>query len=228
MTMVAISRQDLDRIVSSVNSVSVVGSCDVSRRERLKQMSDSRVAGWTDTLSAKRKAKLEWKAEKARQDEEQRKLQDAKDAERHHTVRMKTLEHADKLLREQTEKLRQFRSQQMLVETIDTRDGQLKEQEEKHKKENAMEELWHMAVMENIQKAEEKSKREMEREKQRAMKLADDLRRQRDEKEARIREQQQRKLEEEAEFIKRIKRDELAAEQVRFHTVSLDLITAGC
>ena len=214
MAMVAISRKDLDRITSYVDNQSIVGSCDPSRREQLKQLSDARVAGWTDTLAAKRKAKLEWKAEKARQDEEQRKVQDAKDAARHQNVRIETLQNADRLMLEQTEKVRQFRSQQMLVDTVETRDAQSKEQEEKKRKEDAMEHLWHMAVMENMQKAEEKSKREQEREKQLSLKLAEDQRLQRDEYAARIQKEQQHKLEEEKNLIEKMSKDDSEALKV--------------
>ena len=35
------------------------------------------------------------------------------------------------------------------------RRAQLREQEERRKKDSAMEELWHLAVMDNVQKAEE-------------------------------------------------------------------------
>lgn len=218
MAMVAISRDDLNRIVSSINNPNNIlggSSCDnnMPRKEQLKQLSDSRVAGWTDTLAAKRKAKLDWKAEKARQDEEQRIIQDAKDAARHQQARAEKLGSADRLIREQTEKVRQFRSQQMLVETIDTRDSQLKEQEEKRKKESAMEELWHMAVMENIQKAEQKSKKKIEQGKQKSLELAEDLRRQREEREQRIREQEQHKRDEEVSTINKIVMDESAAEK---------------
>lgn len=209
-----ISRKDLDRIASSVGSQSNTESCDVTRKERLKQLSDSRVAEWNDTLAAKSKAKLEWKKDKTRQEEEQRRLQDAEDAERRQISRMEALENAEKLLREQTEKVRQFRQQQMLVETLDTRDGQLKEQEDKRKKKTAMEELWHKAVMDDIQKAEKTSKEEMDKDKQRSMELAMDLRRQRDEREERIREQQRRKQEEEDHIIQKIAIDDLSAEKV--------------
>ena len=83
-----ISRKDLDRIASSVSSPSnAAESCDVTRKEKLKQLSDSRVAGWTDTLAAKCKAKLDWKEDKARQEEVQRRLQDAEDTVGRRTAR---------------------------------------------------------------------------------------------------------------------------------------------
>mmetsp|Transcript_12208 Transcript_12208/g.28753 ORF Transcript_12208/g.28753 Transcript_12208/m.28753 type:complete len:181 (+) Transcript_12208:557-1099(+) len=155
-TITMVTREDIDRMMSSVGGVQ--GNCPTeaplkSKREHLKQKSDARVTGWTDTLAAKRKAKLDWKADKARQDEEQRKVQDAKDAARHQRVRAVTLSNADKLIREQTERVRQFRSQQMLVDTIDTRDRQLEEKKARRKSEEAMEELWHLAVMDDLQTA---------------------------------------------------------------------------
>jgi hypothetical protein len=211
-----ISRKDLDRIVSSVGSQSNGHSeyCGVTRKEMLKQLSDSRVAGWTDTLAAKCKAKLEWKEDKARQEEERRKLQDAEDAERGQKLRIETLRNAETLLREQTEKVRQFRQQQLLVETLYTRDNQLKEQEEKLKTQTAREELWHKAIMDDVQMAEQKSKEKVEKDKQRSTELAMDLRRQRDEREERIRAQQRKKREEEGHIIQKIARDESAAEKV--------------
>ena len=219
-----ISRKDLDRISSSVSSPSNSESSDVTRKEKLKQLSDSRVAGWTDTLAAKCKAKLEWKEDKARQEEEQRRLQDAEDAERRRISRMDALDNAERLLREQTEKVRQFRQQQMLVETLDTRDNQLEEQVEKRKNTAALEELWHKAVMDDIQKVERKSKQETEKDKQRSMDLAMDLRRQRDEREERIRAHQRRKREEEGHMIQKIAIDDLSAEKVGINSApSVDM-----
>jgi hypothetical protein len=209
-----IFRKDLDRIASSVSSRSNAESCDAKRREKLKQLSDSRVAGWTDTLASKCKAKLEWKEDKARQEEEQRRLQDAEDDERRRITRMEAIDNAERLLREQTEKVRQFRQQQMLVDTLDARDDQLKEQVEERKNKIALEESWHKAVMNDIQKAEQKSKQEMKTDKQRSMDLAMDLRLQRDEREERIRAQQRRKREEEGQLIQKIAIDDLSAEKV--------------
>ena len=215
-TITIVTREDIDRMMSSVGVGR--GNCPTalpSKREHLKQMSDARVTGWTDTLAAKRKAKLDWKADKARQDEEQRRVQDAKDAARHQRVRAVTLSNADRLIREQTERVRQFRSQQMLVDTLDTRDRQLEEKKARRKSEEAIEELWHLAVMDDIQKAEEKSKRETEAEKKRSLDLAEDLRRQREERQERIHLQQQAKREEEILTIRRISEDEAEKEKVR-------------
>ena len=231
MAMVSISRSGLDRLLQANvdgfgNGSSSSHNTTLSRKEQLKQLSNTRVAGWTDTLAAKRKAKLDWKAAKARQKEDQRQIQDVKDVERRQRMRMDTLGNADRLLQEQTEKVRQFRSQQMLVETIDTRDTQLKEREEKNKQESAMEELWHMAVMENIHKSEQKSKKEMELEKKRSKDLAEDLKRQRDERETRIREHHHSKREEEVATIRQIAMDESAAEKAELQQKNERIIKA--
>jgi hypothetical protein len=212
----AISRKELDRIVSSArgqSNVEIIG--DLPRREKLKQLSNARVAGWTDTLQAAYKAKLDWKAEKCRREEEQRMAQDAEFAAQREVMRMNTLNNAEKLRQEQTERMRQFRSQQMLVDTLHTRNEQLKEHDERNRKESMDENLWHAAVVQNIQKVEEETKTQLENEKLRSMELALNLRQQREEREELIRARQQRKRDEEAAIIQKIAIDELAAEKVR-------------
>lgn len=211
----AISRKELNRIISSAHGQSSVGIDELPRREKLKQLSDARVAGWTDTLHAAYKAKLDWKAEKFRREEEQRMAQDAEYAAEREVMRTNTLKNAERLLKEQTERIRQFRSQQMLVDTLHTRNEQLKEREEKKRQESMNENLWHSTVVQHIQKVELEAKNETEDEKQRSLELALNLKSQREEREERLRAQQERKRDEEAAIIQRIAIDELVAEKVR-------------
>jgi len=211
----AISRKELNRIISSAHGQSSVGIDELPRREKLKQLSDARVAGWTDTLHAAYKAKLDWKAEKFRREEEQRMAQDAEYAAEREVMRTNTLKNAERLLKEQTERIRQFRSQQMLVDTLHTRNEQLKEREEKKRRVSMNENLWHSTVVQHIQKVELEAKNETEDEKQRSLELALNLKSQREEREERLRAQQERKRDEEAAIIQRIAIDELVAEKVR-------------
>lgn len=211
----SVSRKELDRIISSVRSQSSVGKDDLPRREKLKQLSNARVAGWTDTLQAAHKAKLNWKAEKSLREEEQRMAQVAEFAAQREVTRLETLKNAEKSLREQTERIRQFRSQQMLIDTLHTRDEQLKELEEKNRRKALDENLWYTTVMTNSRKVEEESKNEREKEKQRSMDLALNLRKQKEEQEERIRTRRERKRDEEAAIIQKIATDDLAAEKVR-------------
>ncbi|KAL7440238.1 hypothetical protein ACHAXH_008137 [Discostella pseudostelligera] len=222
----AISRKELNRIISSAHGQSSVGIDEVPRRDKLKQLSDARVAGWTDTLHAAYKAKLDWKAEKIRREEEQRMAQDAECAAEREVMRMNTLKNAEKLLQEQTEKIRQFRSQQMLVDTLHTRNEQLKEHDEKKRKESMNENLWHAAVVEHIQKVELEAKNETEKEKQRSLELALNLKSQREEREERLRVQQQRKRDEEAAIIQRIAIDELTADKAELEQKSERILKA--
>ncbi len=217
----AISRKELSRIISSAHGHSNAGSYELTRREKLKELSNARVAGWNDTLQAAYKAKLNWKAEKLRREEEERTAQDAEFAAQQEVQRMETLKNAEKLLQEQTERIRQFRSQQMLVDTLHTRNEQLKKLDEKRRKETLDENLWHAIVVRNIEKDEIESKNEVEKEKQRSMELALNLRRQRDEQVERICAQQQKKRDEEAALIQKRAIDELAAEKVRIVHVHL-------
>lgn len=187
-------------------------------QDQLKQISDLRVTGWKDTLAAKRKARLEWKADKDRQEEEQRKLQDAKEAALQKRVRNEILQNADKLIWEKTEKVRQFRSQQMLVDTLTARDSQIKEKEEKRKKDSEEEKKWHLAKTKCIQEAEQKSMHDLHNEKQKARDFAEDLKRQRDEAEEQRRIHHQHKRQEEELIIKKMAADDLAAERVSNHS----------
>ncbi|KAL7509135.1 hypothetical protein ACHAXN_006200 [Cyclotella atomus] len=213
--MATISRNDLNRILSSVecNQRNETSNSNIPRREQLKEISDNRVAGWKDTLEATRKAKIEWKAEKERLEEERRKQQDLQEAALREKQRLETLAHADQLLREQTEKLRQFRSQVMLVETLDTRDSQIKENEERRIREAEAEKQCHLGVMNNIQEAEKKSLANAEIAARKAKELADDLQRQRDQRAELIHQQQQRKRAEEEAIIRKIAADDAAAEK---------------
>ena len=214
MAVNVISREDLNRIISTVEGNQSTESCDASRREQLKQISDSRVAGWKDTLAATRKAKIEWKAEKARQEEEKRKVLDAEEAAIREKQRRDSLSHANRLLREQTEKLRQFRSQQMLVEAFNTRDFQIKEKEQRRIREAEAEKKHHHAIMKNIQEAEKKALAKAEIEARKSKELAEDLQRQRDQRTEQTRTQNQRKRAEEEALIRKIAMDEAAAEQL--------------
>ena len=211
--MACISRNDLNRILSRVEGNNNAESCDVSRKEQLKQISDARVAGWKDTLAATRKTKIEWKAEKARQEEEKRLKQDAKEAALRERQRLETLARADHLLREQTQQLRHFRSQQMLVESLNTRDSQVKSKEEQRIQEAEEEKKWHLEIMKNTKEAEKKALSNAEIEILKAKELAEDLRRQRDQRAEMIRQQQEHKRAEEDAIVRKNAMDDAAAEE---------------
>ena len=211
-----LSKNDLDRIVSSVNSPTSASKAPETslRKEQLKKISDDRVAKWEDTLLAKANQKLARKADKAREEEEQRRLQDIEDARLRENARVEAVKNAEKLLAETTERVRKFKAQQLLVNTLDTRDLQMKEQEEILSRKIAMEKEYHERVMHDLRIAEDKIKQMEETNNQRSMELAIDLRKQRVERDERIRAQQQRQREEEEHVIQKIANDDKQAEKV--------------
>jgi hypothetical protein len=211
----AIGRNDLDRI-RSMSSSDESRDQYSSRREQLKQLSDSRVAGWEDTLTAKRKAKLEWKAEKAKKEEHHQQALDAEEASLQQLARIKSLQHADSLLLEQSDRVRNFRSQQLLVETLNERDEQIKQKAETRKKNIEEEKLWHRVIMDDIASSEQKRKIELARERQKSIELANDLAMQRQEREKQLRLENQRKQQEEKNMIQQIARESKAAEKAEF------------
>ena len=211
--MTSISQSDLSRILSSIDGNKSMDSCGISRREELKQKSDTRVAGWNDTLAATRKAKIEWKAKRIHDEEEKRKQQDLEEAVLCEKRRLEALAHADHLLREQKEKVRHFRSQQKLVETLDTRDSQIKAKEDRRIHEAAAEKQWHIEVMRNIQEAERKALIDAEIRARKSKKLADDLHLQRKQHVESVRMQQQCKRVEEEAMVAKNAMDDAAAEK---------------
>ena len=207
--MNTIGRGDLDRIRYS-SSVEDKDHNIVRRREHLKQLSDSRVAGWEDTLAAKRKARLEWKYEKAKREEQRQQALDAEEVKMQEKERIDRLQHADSLIMEQTEKVRNFRSQQLLVETLNERDKQVLQKEERRKKVTEEEKLWHRTVMNDIKNSEQKRKVDVARERQKSMELAKDLSSQKQERERQLQLESHHRQEEEKDTIRKIAEDNKA------------------
>jgi len=212
-TMNTIGRNDLDRIRCSSSIEDDDRNPDSFRRKELKQLSDSRVASWEDTLASKRKAKLEWKAEKAKKEEEKQQALDAEEAKLQERERIERLQHAESKRLEQTERVRRFRSQQLLVETLNKRDEQMLQKDESRKQDAEEEKLWHRSAMNDIKVSEQKRQMDLAREKQKAMELAKDLSFQRQEREQQLRDERLRRQEEEKSMIHQIAEDNKAAER---------------
>lgn len=210
--MNTIGRSDLDRIRSS-SCIDDEDRSPGSRSRELKNLSDSRVAGWEDTLAAKRKARLEWKSEKAKKGEQRQQALDAEEAKLQEKARIDRLQHADSLILEQTEKLRNFRSQQLLVETLNERDDQMVQKEERRKRDIEEEKLWHRTVMNDIKNSEQKRKVDVARDRQKSMELAKDLSLQKQERERQLQLDNHRRQQEEKYEIRQIAEDNKAAEQ---------------
>mmetsp|Transcript_23188 Transcript_23188/g.36262 ORF Transcript_23188/g.36262 Transcript_23188/m.36262 type:complete len:455 (+) Transcript_23188:98-1462(+) len=210
--MNTIGKSDLDRIRCS-SSIDDEDRNQERRKDHLKHLSDSRVAGWEDTLAAKRKARLEWKSEKAKREEKRQQALDAEEAKLQEKARIDRLQHADSLMMEQTEKVRNFRSQQLLEETLDERDKQMLLKEEERKKVTEEEKLWHRTVMNDIQNSEQKRKVDVARARQKSLELAKDLSLQKLERNRQLQLENHRRQEEEKNTIRQISKDNKAAEQ---------------
>lgn len=206
-----IERSDLERIRTS-SSIEDEDT-NLGRRQELKNLSDSRVAGWEDTLAAKRKARLEWKGEKAKREEQRQQALDAQEAKLQEKARIDRLQHSDRLMMEQTEKVRNFRSQQMLVETLHERDEQILQKEEQRKKVIEEEKRWHRTVMNDIKNSDQKRKIDVAREREKSMELAKDLSVQKEERERQLELENHRRQDEEKITIRQIAEDNKAAEQ---------------
>ena len=217
--MNTVCRSDLERMrirsSSSLEDENRNQQSHLSRKELLKQKSDSRVAHWGDTLAAKRRTRLEWKSEKAKKEEESQRALDAQESRLKERARINLLQHADSLRLEQTEKVRNFRSQQLLVETLNGRDEQIMQKEARQKELMKEEELWHRTVMNDIQNSERKRNADLKQKRLKSIELAEDLSKQRLERERQLQIENHCKQQEEKSMIRQIADENRAAEQAQ-------------
>lgn len=82
------------------------------RRLQLKQRSDARVAGWSDTIEAKQERKLQWRVERREREEAERARLDREEEALEAAEKAETLARARALLFEQTDAMKTLRSAQ--------------------------------------------------------------------------------------------------------------------
>lgn len=97
-------------------------SIDAHRRA-LKQCSDTRIAGWADTVEAKWEKKLRAKTERQEAREKERERVDAEEAELERVETEATLARAKALMFEQSDMFKAFRSAQRYADKLEVRNG---------------------------------------------------------------------------------------------------------
>jgi len=120
-----ISRSDLDRMRNSVKPATVTET--ESRRLHLKKLSDERVKHWPNTLEALREKKLLWKKEKEDRIEKERQEIDKKEAEIQRCTRVNLIKRANEMLYQQTDNMKNLRSQLLYSDVCKTRLDQIEE-----------------------------------------------------------------------------------------------------
>ena len=103
---------------TSPPSLSSSTSIDAHRRA-LKQCSDTRIAGWADTVEAKWEKKLRAKTERQEAREKERERVDAEEAELERVETEATLARAKALMYEQSDSFKAFRSAQRYADILE-------------------------------------------------------------------------------------------------------------
>ena len=209
--MHVLSKTEVNRIRLSVTEKSPENSVDQKRRN-LKAYSDKRVSSWSDTLAAKRKARLKWKEEKARNEEEERIKIDRKEAVLQEHARQEILENSRRQMFEQVDKVKRLRSQQLYINVIEERAKQIAQSKEMECKRNIEEKVWYNNAIEQIHQAERKEREEEKARKAKSVEIARALRQQRQDT---LKEDEKRRREEveEGKRLKQIAIDDLVDEQ---------------
>ena len=113
---------------TSPSSLSLLTSSSTSidaHRRALKQCSETRIAGWIDTVEAKWEKKLRAKTERQEARENERERVDAEEAELERVETLATLAWAKELMFEQSDSFKAFRSAQRYADILEVRDGLL-------------------------------------------------------------------------------------------------------
>lgn len=106
-----ISKAELDRIRSTVSDTQQFESTmEKEERKRLKELSDTRAAGWPNTLQAQRARKERARQERANAEESERQEIDRQEAMIRADQRRLQIERANKILFDETDRVRGFHS----------------------------------------------------------------------------------------------------------------------
>eukprot|EP00620_Florenciella_sp_RCC1587_P014558 CAMPEP_0182569442 /NCGR_PEP_ID=MMETSP1324-20130603/10067_1 /TAXON_ID=236786 /ORGANISM="Florenciella sp., Strain RCC1587" /LENGTH=465 /DNA_ID=CAMNT_0024783717 /DNA_START=97 /DNA_END=1494 /DNA_ORIENTATION=+ len=158
--MSSISRSELRRMQMSVQPPEMTNS--EARRQQLKKLSDERVSHWPNTLQATRKKKENWKKEKMAVEELSRQKIDREEAELQKRLRIESIRRANTILYEQTDKMKNLRSQQMYSDVLADRTEQIEEKKIMRKWERDREDSYNITLKQQLVEAEAREKSESE------------------------------------------------------------------
>lgn len=153
-----ITRGELERMRKSTQPVLVTDA--EARRRHLKMLSDEKVKSWPNTLQAMRKKKENWKKERLEAEEEARKKIDREEAELQRERRAAAIDRARKIMYEQTDKMKNLRSQQLYSEVVGDRAEQVRERQVMRDWERDKEAAYHEEIMRQVQEGDRREEAE--------------------------------------------------------------------
>jgi len=121
---IIIDRSEIERMKLSVMEIPPDNSKQI-RRTELKKLSQDRLKHWPNTLEALRKKKENFLKDKAEEEEKRRQDIDKQEAEERRIRRLESIQRANEMLYEQTDKMKLLRSQQLYADILVTRREQV-------------------------------------------------------------------------------------------------------
>lgn len=229
---VTLSRDELAKMRASVQPPGVnTSKQDLARRR--KEMSDDKLKNWPNTLEALRVKKESYMKDKEDILEAERQQIDLQEAELRREQRLSAIKRANELLYEQTDKMKNLRSQQLYSDVLFSRIDQLEHKKKMKEAEVIAEAGYHQSILaycakgdaEDIVKAEQVKRRQEKVEVSRQAQLAE------------VRRQREQIAEEEKLIGQRIKQRAVEAveedqrnyeaKQIRAHESNLKMIEAN-
>jgi len=159
MATITIGRRELHRMYESVQPEKETVA--ESRRKGLKQLSDDRVKNWPNTLEATRMKKESFKADRMAVEEKERQEVDRKEAQLQKEMRIAAIKRANTILYEQTDKMKNLRSQQMYSDVLADRSEQAEEKRLMKTWETEREVVHHAQMLSQISESEAREKAEV-------------------------------------------------------------------
>lgn len=149
-----ISRKEFLRIKRAA-SFEEFKSDKSKEKDRLRKQSKAREATWGNTLGAQRLAKFKAREEREARLEAERVKLDELEAGKRRKERSGALSRANKLMYEQRDEIKSFRSKQMQSDVLAHNEAQLGERQLVIDEHNALEAYFHQVTMENMRKGNE-------------------------------------------------------------------------
>merc|ERR1711907_431545 len=151
MSSVVISSAELNRIKGSTCRDVKTNPTDLKQeRISLQKMSLARVQKWPNTLEAERKRKEARRLEKAEKEEDERKKIDREEAAIAGEKRRMAIERANKMLYDDSDRVKSFHSQLLLSDVLKEREAQIEIARQRKKNDRRREKHWHKMQEEAI------------------------------------------------------------------------------
>ncbi|EER10299.1 hypothetical protein Pmar_PMAR024653 [Perkinsus marinus ATCC 50983] len=128
MSGVIVNASELDRIRKSAIGQTDDDKAVAEKRERalaMHEKSKARAGGWSNTLDGSRKKKEQDRIERIEREERERQRIDMEEARYQLEERRKAIQRANKILKEQTDRIKSFHSAMMYSDVLAEREAQV-------------------------------------------------------------------------------------------------------